>query len=56
MDFIYTVRHEDGQEICKSPGLNPHEAYDAFVRRFFGNGNCGFVVEVVCPDGNIVEF
>ena len=56
MEFIYTIQLEDGDFICESPGMSPHEAYDAYVYRFFGNGTCGFCVEVVCPGGEIVEF
>ena len=56
MEFIYTIQHPSGDEICQSPGMTPDQAYDNFVQRFYGNGCCGFDVEVVCPDGTIVEF
>ena len=56
MEFIYTIQHPDGDEICQSPGMTPDQAYDAFVTRFYGNGCCGFDVEVVCPDGTVIEF
>lgn len=56
MNFTYTIQMPDGEFICQSPGLTPSAAYDAFVERFFGNGCCGFDVEVVCSDGTVIEF
>lgn len=53
----YTVRHElNGAVIGTYQGLSPDDAYERFVLHQFGNGTCGFCVEVVTPSGTVIDF
>ena len=45
-----------GQSTEMVVAASAHDAYDRWVLREFGNGTCGYDVEVICPGGTVVEF
>lgn len=55
--YLFNICHADTDHVIRTiNALNAHDAYDAFVAMDFGNGTCGFDVDVVSPDGCVVEF
>ncbi len=53
----YQIEMEDGTYLQTISAESASDAYDLYVQEHFGNGNCGWAINVVDPEtNNVIEF